>query len=93
MQKHELIAEIDVLLGGRGAEEVFLGEISTGASNDLERATDMIKAMVKVYGMSEVAGLMVLEKQQNQSCRRLCRLGYRKKYQQLRSQSFYIYQL
>jgi len=66
MQKHELIAEIDVLLGGRAAEEVFLGEISTGASNDLERATDMIKAMVKVYGMSEVAGLMVLEKQQNQ---------------------------
>ena len=66
MQKHELIAEIDVLLGGRAAEEVFLGEISTGASNDLERATDMIKAMVKIYGMSEVAGLMVLEKQQNQ---------------------------
>ncbi len=66
MQKHELIAEIDVLLGGRAAEEVFIGEISTGASNDLERATDMIKAMVRVYGMSEVAGLMVLEKQQNQ---------------------------
>ena len=66
MQKHELLAEVDVLLGGRAAEEVFLGEISTGASNDLERATDMIKAMVKVYGMSEVAGLMVLEKQQNQ---------------------------
>jgi cell division protease FtsH len=66
MQKHELIAEIDVLLGGRAAEEVFIGEISTGASNDLERATDMIKAMVKVYGMSDVAGLMVLEKQQNQ---------------------------
>ena len=65
MQKHELIAEIDVLLGGRAAEEVFIGEISTGASNDLERATDMIKAMVKMYGMSDVAGLMVLEKQNN----------------------------
>ncbi|MCQ2665483.1 ATP-dependent zinc metalloprotease FtsH, partial [Helicobacter pylori] len=37
MQKHELIAEIDVLLGGRAAEDVFLEEISTGASNDLER--------------------------------------------------------
>ncbi len=65
MQKHELIAEIDVLLGGRAAEEVFIKEISTGAGNDLERATDIIKNMVGVYGMSETAGLMVLEKQQS----------------------------
>jgi cell division protease FtsH len=64
-QKHELIAEVDVLLGGRAAEEVFIGEISTGAGNDLERATDIIKSMVQVYGMSDVAGLMVLEKQRN----------------------------
>ena len=61
-QQHELIAEIDVLLGGRAAEEIFVGEISTGAGNDLERATDIIKAMVMVYGMSDVAGLMVMEK-------------------------------
>ncbi len=65
MQKHELIAEVDVLLGGRAAEEVFLGEISTGAGNDLERATDIIKAMAGIYGMSDIAGLMVLEKQRN----------------------------
>ncbi len=65
MQRHELIAEVDTLLGGRAAEEVFIKEISTGAGNDLERATDIIKAMVSMYGMSEVAGLMVLEKQQN----------------------------
>lgn len=65
MQKHELIAKVDVLLGGRAAEEVFIREISTGASNDLERATDIIKAMVSMYGMTEVAGLMVLEKQRN----------------------------
>ena len=65
MQKHELIAEVDVLLGGRAAEEVFIGEISTGAGNDLERATDIIRAMVGIYGMTEVAGLMVLEKQRN----------------------------
>ncbi|WP_103599826.1 ATP-dependent zinc metalloprotease FtsH [Campylobacter concisus] len=63
MQKHELMAEVDVLLAGRAAEEVFIKEISTGASNDLERATDIIKAMVSMYGMSDVAGLMVLEKQ------------------------------
>ena len=64
-QKHELLAEVDVLLGGRAAEEVFIGEISTGASNDLERATDIIKAMVQMYGMSDVAGLMVLERQRS----------------------------
>ena len=65
MQKHELIAEVDVLLGGRAAEEVFIGEISTGAGNDLERATDIVKAMVGLDGMSDVAGLMVLEKQRS----------------------------
>lgn len=64
-QKHELFAEIDVLLGGRVAEDVFLGEISTGASNDLERATDILKAMVSYYGMTDVSGLMVLEKRRN----------------------------
>jgi len=62
MQQHELWAEVDVLLGGRAAEQVFIGEISTGAGNDLERATDIIKSMVQTYGMSDVAGLMVLEK-------------------------------
>lgn len=65
MQRHELIAEIDVLLAGRVAEEVFIGEISTGAANDLERATDILKAMVQMYGMSDVAGLMVLERQRS----------------------------
>ncbi len=65
MQRHELIAEVDTLLGGRAAEEVFIGEISTGAGNDLERATDIIKNMVSLYGMSDIAGLMVLEKRQS----------------------------
>lgn len=67
MQKHELYAMIDVLLGGRAAEEIFIKEISTGASNDLERATDIVKSMVSIYGMSDldIAGLMVLEKQRN----------------------------
>jgi cell division protease FtsH len=66
MQKHELIAEVDVLLGGRAAEEVFIKEISTGAGNDLERATDIVKSMASIYGMSDIAGLMVLEKRSNQ---------------------------
>lgn len=64
-QQHELIAEVDVLLAGRAAEKVFIGEVSTGASNDLERATDIIKMMISMYGMSDIAGLMVLERRQN----------------------------
>ncbi len=64
-QRHELVAEVDVLLGGRAAEEVFIGEISTGAGNDLERATDIIKSMASIYGMSDVAGLMVISRQNN----------------------------
>lgn len=64
-QKHELLAEVDVLLAGRAAEEVFLGEISTGASNDLDRATNILEKMVMNYGMSDVAGLMVLSRNNN----------------------------
>ena len=64
-QKHELMAEIDVLLGGRAAEEIFIGEISTGAGNDLDRATAILKDMISVYGMSDVAGLMVLKRTEN----------------------------
>ena len=64
-RKYELMAEIDVLLGGRAAEDVFLGEISTGAGDDLDRATAILKDMISVYGMSDVAGLMVLSRSQS----------------------------
>ena len=64
-QKHELLAEVDVLLGGRAAEEIFIKEISTGAGNDLDRATSILKDMIMVYGMTSVAGLMVLSRSQN----------------------------
>jgi len=64
-QKHELLAEVDVLLGGRAAEEIFIKEISTGAGNDLDRATAILKDMIMVYGMSDVAGLMVLSRRQS----------------------------
>jgi cell division protease FtsH len=64
-QKYELMAEIDVLLGGRAAEEVFIGEISTGAGNDLDRATAILKDMISVFGMTDIAGLMVLKRSQN----------------------------
>ena len=65
MQRHELMAEVDVLLAGRAAEEVFIKEISTGAGNDLERATDILRSMISIYGMSDIAGLMVLEKRRS----------------------------
>ncbi|MBQ3385671.1 MAG: ATP-dependent zinc metalloprotease FtsH [Erysipelotrichaceae bacterium] len=54
--KKELLAQITGLLGGRVAEEIVLGEISTGASNDLEKVTKIAKAMVNQYGMSEAIG-------------------------------------
>jgi len=52
MTKNELLARIDILLGGRVAEEVMFGEISTGAQDDLQKATDIAKRMVMEYGMS-----------------------------------------
>ena len=48
--------QLAVLLGGRFAEEIAFHEISTGAQNDLQRATDLARAMVAEYGMSEVLG-------------------------------------
>ena len=49
----KLIGEIDVLLGGRAAEDIVFGKISTGASNDITRATDIARRMITDYGMSE----------------------------------------
>jgi cell division protease FtsH len=57
MTRSELEDRIAVLLGGRVAEELVYGEISTGAHNDLERATDLARLMVMKYGMSERVGL------------------------------------
>jgi cell division protease FtsH len=52
-----------VLLGGRVAEEITFGEISTGAHNDLQRATDIATSMVKEFGMSEKLGYVTFEKE------------------------------
>jgi len=56
MTRGDLYSQLAVLLGGRTAEEIALGEISTGASNDLQRATDMARAMVTEWGMSDELG-------------------------------------
>jgi cell division protease FtsH len=53
LTRRELIGKIDVLLGGRAAEKVIFDEISTGAANDLTRATDIARKMITEYGMSE----------------------------------------
>lgn len=57
LTKTELLDRLRGLLGGRAAEEVVFGEVSTGAQNDLERATALARQMVAVYGMSERIGL------------------------------------
>jgi cell division protease FtsH len=56
MQRRDLLNQLAVLLGGRTAEEIALGEISTGAQNDLQRATDIARAMVTEWGMSDALG-------------------------------------
>jgi cell division protease FtsH len=63
MTKSELENKIAVLLGGRIAEELMFGEASTGAQNDLVKATDIAKSMVKAYGMSEKLGTITLERE------------------------------
>ena len=61
MTRTELLDRLDVLLGGRVAEELVFGDISTGAQDDLQRATDMARHMVARYGMSEALGLATFE--------------------------------
>jgi cell division protease FtsH len=63
MTKTELLDRLAVLLGGRVAEEIVFGEISTGAHNDLQRASDIASSMVKEYGMSEKLGYVTFEKE------------------------------
>ena len=66
LSKEEIESQIATLLGGRSAEEIIFGSITTGASNDLQRATELADKMVTSYGMSEVLGPLAYQKQQNQ---------------------------
>ena len=65
MQKDELLARLVTLFGGRAAEELVFGKVTTGASNDIEKATSIARAMITQYGMSEKFGLMGLESVEN----------------------------
>jgi cell division protease FtsH len=59
MDREHLLQNISVLFGGRIAEEIFMGQMTTGASNDFERATEMARRMVTQWGMSDAMGPMV----------------------------------
>ena len=61
MTRQDLLSQLAVLLAGRTAEEIALGEISTGAQNDLQRATDIARAMVTEFGMSDTLGAINYE--------------------------------
>jgi cell division protease FtsH len=61
MYKDKMLEEISILFAGRISEEIFMNQMSTGASNDFERATKLARAMVTRYGMSETLGTMVYE--------------------------------
>jgi cell division protease FtsH len=63
MARSELENKIAVLLGGRAAEEIVYGEVSTGTRDDLQKATAVAKSMVKAYGMSERLGEVSLERE------------------------------
>lgn len=65
MSKEQMLSELVGLFGGRAAEEVVFQSVTTGASNDIERATAIARAMVTQYGMSETFGLMGLESIEN----------------------------
>jgi cell division protease FtsH len=62
MTRQELLDRLAVLLGGRVAEELVFDEVSTGAQNDLQRATDIARSMVAEYGMSDALGIVTYER-------------------------------
>ena len=64
--REELVVEIKTLLGGRAAEELVFGAQTTGAANDIERATDLARKMIMQYGMSKKLGLMALATTQSE---------------------------
>ena len=59
MYKDQMLSQLAILFGGRIAEDLYVGRISTGASNDFERATQIAREMVTRFGMSEKMGVMV----------------------------------
>lgn len=70
LTKKELLEEIIILTGGRASEEIEFDSVTTGASNDIERATEMARNIITTYGMSDTFGFVQLAKEkQHVSCR------------------------
>ncbi len=87
MTKSELLDRLAVLLGGRVAEELVFGEVSTGAQNDLYRATDIARSMVKEYGMSNRLGLVTFERERRPLFLEIPNFGGAKDYSEATAQS------
>ena len=87
MRKSELLDRIDVLLGGRVAEEIVFGDVSTGAQDDLQRATDIARHMITHYGMSEGLGLASFEEPRTSPFLNLPGAGERREYSERTSQA------
>ena len=66
MYKDQMLSQLSILFGGRIAEDIFVGRISTGAANDFERATQMAREMVTRYGMSDKMGVMVYSENEDE---------------------------
>ncbi|MBO7404275.1 MAG: hypothetical protein J6V24_04875, partial [Clostridia bacterium] len=73
--KKEILDMIVVALGGRAAEELIFGDVTTGAANDIEKATKYARAMITMYGMSDYFGLMQLESIESQYLEQRSRLN------------------
>ena len=66
MSKEEIENKIATYTGGRAAEEIVFGSVTTGAANDIEQATRLARAMITRYGMSDELGMVALETVENQ---------------------------
>jgi len=87
MRRGELLDRIDVLLGGRVAEEIVFGDISTGAQNDLQRVTDLARHMVTQYGMSETLGLVTFEEPRSNPFMNMPGMGRSREYSEKTAQA------
>jgi cell division protease FtsH len=86
MTREELLNRLYVLLGGRVAEEIVFSDVSTGAQNDLQRATDIARSMVTEYGMSSRLGLITYARDRRPMFLDIAGAGHEKEYSERTAQ-------
>jgi cell division protease FtsH len=86
MTREELLNRLYVLLGGRVAEEIVFGDVSTGAQNDLQRATDIVRSMVSEYGMGSRLGLLTYTRERRPMFLDITGMGREKEYSERTAQ-------